>query len=77
MEEEVPYRPTGYKYCYMALSALQICEDITPEEYKTIRAMLDSSDEENLVMAEVLLWDKYKHITIKYKKNEGSIRHNG
>ena len=69
MEEEVPYRPTGYNHCYMALSALQICEDVTPEEYKTIRAMLDSSDEENLAMAEIALWEKYKYITIKLKKS--------
>jgi len=31
--------------------------------------MLDSSDEENLAMAEVALWDKFKHITIKQKKS--------
>lgn len=69
MEEEIPFRPTGYHQCYLALDALQIGDDITPTDYKTIRDMLDSSDEENLAMAEVALWDKFKHITIKYKKS--------
>lgn len=68
MEEEVPYRPEGYWRCNTALEVLRLCDDITPEDYKTIKAMLDSSDEENLAMAEVALWDKFKHITIKYNK---------
>ncbi len=69
MEEEVPFRPEGYHQCYLALDSLQIGGDITPEDYKLIRSMLDSSDEENLAMAEVALWDRYKFITIKYKKS--------
>lgn len=69
MEEEKPFRPEGYHQCYLALDVLQIGDDITPTDYKTIRAMLDSSDEENLAMAEVALWDRYKFITIKYKKS--------
>ena len=69
MEEEIPFRPEGYHQCYLALDALKLCNDITPEEYKTIYAMLDSSDEENLAMAEVALWDRYKYIPIKYKKS--------
>lgn len=69
MEEEIPFRPTGYNQCQLAIDVLRFDEDITPEEYKTIKAMLDSSDEENLAMAEVALWDKFKHITIKQKKS--------
>jgi hypothetical protein len=69
MEEERPFRPEGYTQCYLALDALQVGDDITPENYKTIKAMLDSSDEENLAMAEIALWEKYKGITIKYKKS--------
>jgi len=69
MADPIPFRPEGYDKCYLALQVLQICEDITLEEYKTIRAMLDSTDEENLAMAEVALWDKYKHITIKLKES--------
>lgn len=44
MKEEITFRPTGYGNCYLALDALQVGEDITPEEYRTIKAMLDSSD---------------------------------
>lgn len=69
MEEEIPFRPVGYSQCYLAVEALLIGNDITPEEYKTIIAMLDSTDEENLAMAEIALWEKYKGITIKYKKS--------
>jgi hypothetical protein len=67
--EETPFRPTGYNQCYSSLEVLKICNDITPENYKTIKAMLDSSDSENLAMAELALWEKYKGITIKYKKS--------
>ena len=69
MEEEIPFRPEGYYKCYLALEALLIGDDITPTEYDLIKAMLDSSDEENLAMAEIALWEKYKGITIKYKKS--------
>lgn len=68
MEEEIPFRPEGYWKCNTALEVLKLCDDITSEDYKTIKAMLDSSDEENLAMAEVALWDKYKHVIIKIKK---------
>ena len=68
MEEERPFRPEGYHMCYLALEALQVGDDITPEDYNLIHAMLDSSDEENLAMAEIALWERYKGITIKYKK---------
>jgi len=54
---------------FIALDALQLSNDITEEDYKLIRSMLDSEDEENLAMAELALWDKYKHITIKSKKS--------
>jgi len=67
MEEEVPFRPTGYNQCNMALEVLKLDDDITPEHYKTIKAMLDSSDEENLAMAEIALWERYKGITITYR----------
>lgn len=69
MAEETPFRPEGYTQCYLALDALQVGDDITPEDYKLIRSMLDSSDEENLAMAEIALWEKYKGIIIKYKKS--------
>lgn len=68
MAEEIPFRPEGYSKCYLALDALQLSNDITEEDYKLIRSMLDSEDEENLAMAELALADWYKGITIKYKK---------
>lgn len=69
MEEGIPFRPQGYNKCDQALEVLKMCDDISPTDYKLIRSMLDSSDEENLVMAEVVLWDKYKHIIIKIKES--------
>ena len=69
MEEEVLFRPEGYWACYPILEVLVLSDDISEQEYKTIKAMLDSSDEENLAIAEIALWEKYKYIKIKLKKS--------